>query len=164
MNPKDLVTDKLVDICRPLQTIFVIGYTKTGKYTIAKELSERLNREMFVSDEFQERYREKALDQLEMEIEHCYYAGKNVIFEGILGFRLLRRLAQKGYINPDLIIKTNCSEQTIRYFYNKEEPNKNINRVLGFNNGLDKVWNDYIEIVSLQQNKPKFLTLNTSVI
>lgn len=166
MNPKDHVTDKLVEVCKQMQIIFVIGFTKTGKYTIAKELANKLSPyyHLYVSDDFTERYgQKKALDQLEIEIEHAYYSGKNVIFEGILGFRLLRRLAKKGYIVPDLIIRTICDEQTIRYFYEKEEPNKNLNRVFGFNQGLEKVWDEYLNLISSQDKKPKYLTLNTSL-
>ena len=165
MDPKTLVTDKIVEYCKKLQIIFVVGYTKTGKYTIAKELADRLHVDIFISDDFVARYGHKgSLSQLELEIEHCYYSGKPAIFEGILCYRLLRKLGQKGYIYPDLIIKTECNNETIRYFYEKEEPNKNLSRVFGFNQGLEKIWNEYIDLVYSQGKTVKLLNLNTSII
>ena len=96
MEPGSLITQKILDYCKPLSLIFVMGYTKTGKVTIARRLSKDLDRELFIADEFIKKYGyDNALDQFELELEHCYYAGKQVIFEGILCFRLLRRLLKK---------------------------------------------------------------------
>jgi len=165
MDPKSLINDRIVDYCKPLQLIFVIGFTKSGKVTIAKELSKRLdNRPLYIADEFIERYGyDHALDEFESQLERSYYGGEQVIFEGILCFRLLRRLIEKGFILPDMVIKTECNDATISYFYSIEEANKNMNRVFGFNAGLQKIWNECLEITSIQNKKLKILTLNTSI-
>lgn len=165
LNPKDLITDKIVDYCKPLQLIFVIGFTKSGKVTIAKELSKRLdNRPLYIADEFIERYGyDHALDEFESQLERAYYGGEQVIFEGILCFRLLRRLIEKGFILPDMVIKTECNLNTIRHFYQLENPEKNFNKVIGFNNGLEKVFQECLNMLSSQNKKIKVLTLNTSI-
>lgn len=165
MDPKSLITDKIVDYCKPLQLIFVVGFTKSGKVTIAKELSKRLdNRPLYIADEFIERYGyDHALDEFESQLERAYYGGEQVIFEGILCFRLLRRLAEKGFILPDIVIKTECNDATISYFYSIEESNKNMNRVFGFNRGLQQIFNETSSLLISQNKKIKLLTLNTSI-
>ena len=125
MNPSTLITSKIVKYCEPLPLIFVMGYTKTGKVTIARKLAEQLNRTLYIADEFIEKHGyDHALDEFEMELERCYYSGEKVIFEGILCFRLLRILAKKGYIIPDMIIKTDCNIETITHFYDIEGEEK----------------------------------------
>lgn len=165
MNPKDLVTDKIVDYCRPLSVILIIGFTKSGKVTIAKELSRQLdNRKLFISDEYITNWgHDEALGRLEEDINESYYDSDPIIIEGILGFRLLRRMVKNGYHLPDMVIKTECSKETISYFYSVEEPNKNLNSVFGFNSGLESIWNQTLEIVHSQNRKLPILTLNTSI-
>lgn len=163
MNPASLVTPQLIEYCKPLPLIFVIGATKTGKVTIAKTLARALEREIFISDAFIGAYGQKdALDKIEHELENNYYSNHPTIIEGILGFRLLRRIARKGWMNVDLIIKTICDDKTIKHFYQKEEPNKNINQVLGFNKGLEKIFEEYL-ILLRDNKKPKIIYLNTSI-
>lgn len=165
MNPKDLVTEKIVDYCLPLTLIFVLGATKSGKVTIAKELSRRLDdRTLFMSDDYIRLYgQNEALDMLDKDMNEYYYSGYRIIIEGILGFRLLRRMAKNGYHLPDMVIKTECNKQTISYFYSVEEPEKNLNSVMGFNSGLESIWNQTLEIVHSQNRKLPILTLNTSI-
>jgi hypothetical protein len=164
MEPGNLITEKIVEYCKPLQLIFVVGFTKTGKVTIAKKLAKELNRSLYIADEFIERHGfDHALDEFEMEVERIYYNGEKAIFEGILCFRLLRRLIKKGYIMPDIIIKTECNEQTISHFYSIEEPEKNLKRVFGFNNGLKQIWNESLKNIASQGKTLKILTLNTSI-
>ncbi len=165
MNPKDLITQKIVDYCKPLTLIFVVGYTKTGKITIAKELSKQLeDRTLLISDDYISNYgHEQALNMLERDMNEYYYSGTHIIIEGILGFRLLRKMVKNGYHLPDMVIKTECNKETISYFYEKEEPGKNLNSVFGFNSGLKKIWIETLETVYSQNRKINVLKLNTSI-
>jgi hypothetical protein len=164
MNPESLITEKIVNYCEPLQIIMILGAVKSGKVTIARKLAKELNRELFVADEFIERYGyDNALDQFEMELDNCHYAGKSVIFEGILCFRLLRKLIGKGYYLPDIVIKVECNDTTISHFYQIEEPEKNLKRVFGFNSGLDKIFEECLILLESNNEKIKLLTLNTSI-
>lgn len=165
MNPKDLITPRIVDFCRDLPLIFVVGVTKSGKITIAKELSKQLdNRILLISDEYVEKYdHNDALNMLERDMNENYYSTFPIIVEGILGFRLLRRMSQNGYHLPNIVIKTECNENTIRHFYQLEEQNKNLNSVFGFNKGLNSIWLETLEIVHSQGRQLKVLTLNTSI-
>lgn len=164
MKPESLITEKIIEYCRPLHIIMILGKTKSGKVTIARKLAKELDRELFIADEFIERHGyDNVLDQFEMELDNYYHNGKSVIFEGILCFRLLRKLIEKGYYLPDIIIKVECNEQTISHFYLLEEPEKNLKRVFGFNSGLDKIWKESLDIISNQGKILKVLTLNTSI-
>lgn len=164
MNPADLITPKIVEYCESLQMIFVVGYTKTGKVTISKKLAKELNRILLIADDYIEMYgHDDAIIYFQRDIEKYYHSNVPFIVEGVLCFRVLRKLINTMGIIPDMIIKTKCDERTITHFYNKEEPNKNINRVLGFNQGLEKIWKDYIDYVYSQGSKVKVLTLNTSI-
>lgn len=164
LNPKDLVTEKIVNYCRPLSHILIIGSVKSGKVTIARKLASELDRILLISDDYIERYGQNdALNYLEQEMNDYYYSATPIIVEGILGFRLLRRMIKNGYHLPDMVIKTECSEETIRYFYNKENPEKNINSVIGFNSGLEKIYRECLDLIKLQNRSIKQLTLNTSI-
>ena len=163
-NPKDLVTQKIVDYCKQLQIIFVIGFTKTGKVTIAKELAKQLNYDILIADDFIENYGHNgALTMFKNEVERKFYNGDKFIVEGVLCFRLLRKLINTSGIIPDLIIKTECNDQTIRYFYDLENPEKNITQVMGFNLGLNSIWNQYLDVLNNMGKSIKVLTLNTSI-
>jgi len=162
MNPATLVTPQLINHCKDLQLIFVIGATKTGKVIIAKTLAEALGREILISDAFIQEYGyDNALDRLEHELENRYYSGKKVIIEGILAFRLLRRMARKGWMQPDIIIKTICDDETIKHFYQIEGEGDKIKRALGFNRGLEKIFEEYLELTA--GKRTKILGLNTSI-
>jgi len=164
MSPESLVTDKIIDYCRNQQIIMILGKTKSGKVTIARKLAMDTGHELFIADEFIEKCGyENALNQFQTELDNCYHSGKNCIFEGILCYRLLRRLVKEGYYLPNMVIKVECNDETISHFYNIEEPDKNMNRVRGFNNGLDQILDETIRLLTMQQKKLPILTLNTSI-
>ena len=165
MNPADLVTPQLINFCKPMTTIVVCGFTKTGKITIAKKIAGELNRKLFISDDFQYIEHEKALYEFIKNISPYHQKRIPIIVEGILCFRLLRKGIQEKIFFPDLIIKTKCDEKTIRHFYNKDGEGHKIDRALSFNKGLDKIWNDYLNLLSQNSwvKTPQFIELNTSL-
>lgn len=161
MNPVELVTPELVEHCKNFTVIVVCGFTKTGKVAIAKKLSTDLNRHLLISDDY-------GIDEFELFKDSCigiYKQKMPVIIEGVLSFRLLRKGVQEGTFLPDLIIKTNCNEATIRYFYEKDGEVSKINRALSFNKGLNTIWDEYRNILKTDPKikRPSFLELNTSL-
>jgi len=163
-NPADLVTSQLVKYCTTKPIIVVCGYTKTGKVTIARKLAMELNRDILISDNYQIFGNEDSLYRFMEDAVGYYKNNTPVIIEGILCFRLLRKGLQLNTFAPDVIIKTNCNEDTIKYFYNKEGEGSKINRALSFNKGLDKIWGDYLLLLkSTNMKKPDYLELNTSL-
>lgn len=164
MNPSELITDKIIDYCKTLRIIMILGPTKSGKVSIARKLAMDTGFHLFIADEFIEKYGyEDALEQFRNELDNCYHSGVEAIFEGILCYRLLRKLVHDGYYVPDMIIKVDCDNSTITHFYSIEEPEKNINSVLGMNRGLQKIWIEILDFVHSQGKKLKVLTLNTSL-
>jgi hypothetical protein len=164
MNPESLITEKIIEYCKTQPIIMILGKTKSGKVTIARKLSMDTGHELFIADEFIDKYGyDNALEQFELELNNCYYSGKKVIFEGILCYRLLRRLIGKGFYLPNMLIKVDCNEQTISHFYSLESPEKNLTRVFGFNSGLDKIFEESLLLLESQNKKLPILTLNTSI-
>jgi hypothetical protein len=166
MNPSKLITPELVDYCSQFKTITVLGYTKTGKITIAKKLSQELNYPLFISDHYINiNNREQLLYDMMNHIIPYYNSNQPLIIEGILGFRLLRKGLQLNNFHTDLIIKTKCNDETIKHFYRMDGEESKINRALSFNKGLNKIWNEYKEMLSHNQyNKiPKFIELETTL-
>lgn len=165
MNPEALVTPQLIDLCNKHNTIVICGFTKTGKITIAQKLAKELNRKLFISDDYQFVKPEESLYVFMEDILHEYRKGTPIIVEGILCFRLLRKGIQLGNFFPELILKTKCNEETIRYFYEKDGEGHKANRAISFNKGLDKIWNDYLDLLYLhpQIKRPGFVELNTSL-
>lgn len=164
MDPCSLINQKIIDYCKSQKIIMIIGKTKSGKVSIARKLAMETGHELFIADEFIERHGyDNALDQFEMELDYCYQSGKNVIFEGILCYRLLRKLIGKGYYLPNMVIKVECNDETISYFYSLEEPEKNLNRVFGFNSGLEKIFEECLILLEFNNKKLPLLKLNTSI-
>lgn len=160
MNPLTLITPQLIDRCKPMKIIVVCGFTKTGKAIIARELAKQLKRPLVESDDYGfEAYEYFVKDSLNLVRQ------MPVIIEGVLSFRLLRGGIKDNTFVPDLILKTNCNEATIRHFYEKEGEGRKINRVLAFNRSLNTIWEDYLEERSLLPwiKFPEYLELNTSL-
>jgi len=166
MNPADLVTDDLIDYCKNFSTIIICGYTKTGKITIAKKLAQKLNYPIFISDYYLERNNvDQSLYDLINDILPYYITNQPIIVEGVLCFRLLRKGLQLDNFQPDLIIKTKCNEETIKYFYNIDGESHKIKRAISFNQGLNKIWNEYRSMLLNDPRSiiPKFIELETTL-
>lgn len=164
MNPADLVTPQLIDSCKNYPIIVICGYTKTGKVTIAKKLASELNRKLFISDDYIEHGPVQALYVMMDDILAYKNTGKPFIVEGILCFRLLRKGVQLKTFKPDLIIKTECNDETITHFYKKDGEGHKIPRALNFNKGLNTIWEEYLSLLLANPSfRPKYITLNTSL-
>jgi hypothetical protein len=163
MKPADLVTPELIQYCSQFNTIVVLGYTKTGKLPIAKKIAQELDRPLFISDEYLEL--KEPLDAFMGDVTWHQRRGNQIIIEGTLCFRLLRKGLELSNFNTDLIIKTNCNEETIKYFYNQDGESHKIKRALSFNQGLNKIWDNYRDTL-LQGPRslvPQYLELTTTL-
>jgi hypothetical protein len=163
MKPADLVTPELIQYCSQFNTIVVLGYTKTGKLPIAKKIAQGLDRPLFISDEYLEL--KEPLDALMGDVTYHQRSGNQIVIEGTLCFRLLRKGLELSNFNTDLIIKTNCNEETIKYFYNQDGESHKIKRALSFNQGLNKIWDNYRDTL-LQGPRslvPQYLELTTTL-
>ena len=164
MNLTDLVTPKLIELCKDKQLIIVCGYTKTGKVTIANKLAQELNRKLLKSDDYQ-MFEEQSLEMLMNDVIDSLKRKEQIIVEGILCFRLLRKGVEQMNILPDMLIKTECNEETIRHFYEKDGESSKIDRALSFNKGLNKIWKDYLNLLYYSPYiiPPEYIELNTSI-
>lgn len=166
MNPADLITSNLINYCNQFKVITILGYTKTGKITIAKKLAQELNYPLFISDNYIDiKNREKSLYNLIDHILPYYQSNQPLIVEGVLCFRLLRKGLQLNNFHTDLIIKTKCNDETIKYFYKIDGEESKINRALSFNKGLNTIWDEYRGMLQHgYYNKiPKFIELETTL-
>jgi hypothetical protein len=163
MKPTDLVTPELIQYCSQFNTIVVLGYTKTGKLPIAKKLATELDRPLFISDEYLEL--KDPLDAFMSDVTWHQRRGNQIVVEGTLCFRLLRKGLELSNFNTDLIIKTNCNEETIKYFYNQDSESHKIKRALSFNQGLNKVWNEYRGMLlnGPRSSVPQYIELTTTL-
>lgn len=164
MKPVDLVTPQLIQHCSNFNTIIVLGYTKTGKLPIAKKLAQELDRPLFVSDEYLEL--KDPLESFMGDVTWHQRRGNSIIVEGTLCFRLLRKGLELSNFNTDLIIKTKCNDETIKYFYNQDGESHKIKRALSFNQGLNKIWDEYRTNLLSRRNiikTPSFIELETTL-
>jgi hypothetical protein len=163
MKPSDLVTPELIQYCSQFNTIVVLGYTKTGKLPIAKKIAQELDRPLFISDEYLEL--KEPLDALMGDVTYHQRSRNQIVIEGTLCFRLLRKGLELSNFNADLIIKTNCNEETIKYFYNQDGESHKIKRALSFNQGLNKIWNNYRDTLLHGPRSliPQYLELTTTL-
>jgi hypothetical protein len=166
MNPVDLVNKELLNYVNTKPIVVIVGYTKTGKYPIAKKLADELNRPLFVSDDFgYNDYDDKGLYAFMDAIQPLYTQNIPIIIEGILCFRLLRKGIQMNNFYPDLIIRTICDDNTIAHFYKKDGEANKIKRALSFNKGLNTIFNEYLDMVGQNPKikQPNYIELITSL-
>jgi hypothetical protein len=168
MNPENLVTESLIRFCKNYKTIIICGYTKTGKVKIAKKLAEHLNYPLFISDDYiNPKDSTQSLYNLMDAILPLYKSKQPLIVEGVLCFRLLRKGYQLNTFSPDLIIKTVCNNETIKYFYNLDMEAHKINKALSFNKGLNTIWEEYIDLIKNNPiphfNLPRYIELTTTL-
>lgn len=167
MNPADLVTPQLLKKIDGAKTIVVAGFTKTGKITISNKLSEELGYPIIKSDDFKvEQFgTTKALFAFMGECLSYYNTRQPVIIEGVKAFRLLRKGLQLRSFYPDVIIKTECNEATIRHFYKKDGEEEKADRAMSFNKGLQTTWDSYLSLLDEKFviKKPKIITLTTTL-
>ena len=164
MKPSDLVTPELINYCSQFNTIVVLGYTKTGKLPIAKKLAQELDCPLFVSDEYLEL--KDPLESFMGDVTWHQRRGNKIIVEGTLCFRLLRKGLELSNFNTDLIIKTKCNDETIKHFYNQDGESHKIKRALSFNQGLNKIWDEYRANLLTYRGTiktPAFLELTTTL-
>jgi hypothetical protein len=168
MNPADLITPQLIKRLEGAKTIVVAGFTKTGKITISNKLSEVLGYPVIKSDDYKFKdYGKKCLYEF-MGAGLAYYnVRKPVIIEGVKAFRLLRKGLQLRCFYPDVIIRTECNEETIKHFYRKDGEAEKIDRVMSFNKGLNTTWEDYLRLLNepgkIIYKRPKIITLTTTL-
>ena len=163
MKPTDLITPELIQRCSNFNTIVILGYTKTGKLPIAKKLAQELNYTLFISDDYLEL--KDPLDSFMSDINYHQMNKNPIIIEGTLCFRLLRKGLELSNFNTDLIIKTKCNEETIKYFYNQDGESHKIKRALSFNQGLNKIWDEYRSMLlnGPRSNIPQHIELTTTL-
>jgi hypothetical protein len=163
MSPTDLVTHELIQYCYQFNTIVVLGYTKTGKLPIAKKIAQELDRPLFISDEYLKL--KDPLDAFIGDVTWHQRRGNQIIIEGTLCFRLLRKGLELSNFNTDLIIKTKCNNETIKHFYRIDGEEAKINRALSFNKGLNTIWDEYRRILQTKtyDEIPKFIELETTL-
>lgn len=149
---------KFIEYCSTKKTIVVLGYTKTGKIGIARELEDKLQRPLFISDNYILKDMNSSLDWFYRDIMSLY-GRVPIIIEGVMCFRLLRNNFRE--FTPDLIIKTECNEETIRFCYAKDGEGHKLERALIFNKGLNTVWNEYLN--QLSGFSPEIVQINTSL-
>jgi hypothetical protein len=163
MTPADLVTPELIQHCSSFNTIVVLGYTKTGKLPIARKIAQELDRPLFISDEYLEL--KDPLEAFMGDVTWHQRRGNQIIIEGTLCFRLLRKGLELSNFNPNLIIKTKCNEETIKHFYRIDREESKIKRALSFNQGLNKIWDEYRSMLLNGPHSliPQFIELNTTL-
>jgi hypothetical protein len=163
MKPSDLVTPELIQYCIQFNTIVILGYTKTGKLPIARKIAQELDRPLLISDEYLKL--KEPLDAFMSDITWHQRRGNQIIIEGTLCFRLLRKGLELSNFNTDLIIKTKCNNETIKYFYNQDNESHKIKRALSFNQGLNKIWDEYRGMLQTKTYNeiPKFIELETTL-
>ena len=161
MTPSNYITQPILNICNQSNQIVIIGPPVSGKSSIAAFLANNLPHALVSTDHYLvSRNQEEALTKI---LEDVSKYNKQLIIEGTLGFVLLRKGLQSNSYIPDLIIKLKCDEKSITHLYNKFRDPKKLNYVNGYIQGVNKVWNEYIELHKQYHAKTKCIEINTSL-
>lgn len=126
--------------------VVVIGLPASGKTTLANRLAETgMGHEVVHTDE-EYPYAEGVSAQAYEDLLFAADMDCDVIVEGVLGYRVLRKCAENGGTwLPDLIIEVRCSEETRAARYAEERPGKQYRSVAAFCKGLEVYWKTWAE-------------------
>jgi hypothetical protein len=153
-----------LDSLKPYRKIVLFGYTKTGKVKIAKTISEHLGIKLIKTDDFQHIDFKQAVYTMLNLLTSLETTGTPFIIEGVQCARILRKGQETGTFTPDLVIRTECNEQTIRHCYIQDGEGDKLKGALSFNKGIEGIYNQYLDSVrNTPYLIPKFITINTSL-
>lgn len=130
MKPSELI--KEIEKCN---RVVIIGAPASGKTTLAKTLEQHF--EVIHTDDYSGFGYDKTLYSLMEDLDR----EDGWIVEGVLGYRLLRKLRQIGQ-DVDLIIECERSLADIEEVYRRER-NADFNRVKGMIKANDTVYQEY---------------------
>lgn len=127
--------------------VVIIGYAASGKSTFTNLLKKEYPRAtVYHTDDYIKYGFEEALYVLMDDLRKDNSPLK--IIEGILAYRLLRKGAQLGTFNADLIIKVTAPKDS-RYF-RIEQRGKDIKATFNLDKVCDKIYNDYVDLIGQQ--------------
>lgn len=129
-------TSELIKEIKKCNRVIIIGAPASGKTTLAKTLEQHFT--VIHTDDHIGLGYDKALYSL---MEDLDYWNDEWIVEGVLGYRLLRKLRQIGQ-DVDLIIECERSLADIEEVYRRER-NADFNRVKGMIKANDTVYQEY---------------------
>lgn len=153
-----------LDSLRPYSKIVLFGYTKTGKVKIAKSISEHLGIKLIKTDDYQHIDFKQAVYTMLGVITNLEKSNIPFIIEGVQCARILRKGLETGTFTPDIVIRTECNEQTIKHCYIQDGEIDKLKGALSFNKGVEKIYNEYLDYLEdMPYIKPKFITINTSL-
>jgi len=163
MDPKTLVTKTLLKQVNRENIYIILGTTKSGKSTIAREISAKLDRKMINTDDIREQTGDenRTIDRLESIFLNYHYSNRPVIISGVHCVRLVRRIAMKKNIKLN-IIKVDCDDSTIEYFYRKDNEYHKWRNVQRFNKALNTIWRQF-KSLSRGKIQHQIVYLNTSL-
>ena len=134
----------------------MVGPTKSGKVIISKELANKLDKPLVITDEvIMKLGKIQGYNRLVNIFKYSYYSNSPTIIEGVHTYRMLRSVFRDKGIYPDVIIKTVCNEETISHFYKKDKEIKKLKHALSFNKGLDTIWGSYEKLVDNRKLKSR---------
>lgn len=152
------MTNELPTLAKSAKRIIIIGYPASGKTTLANWLSKQLGYAVIHMDEA---YPQMAgvSEQAWADFQDFASNDTPVIFEGVLGYRLLRKFVQLGGALPDLIVDVKCAEATRQARYERERPGKKYRLIAGFCKGLETQGKDWF--ASELAQAPQYFEIHT---
>lgn len=159
-----LITDELINICKDKKYIIVYGHTKSGKVIIAKKLSEILNRQAIISDDYMHLGFEQNMYHIRDMIKET---NDSLIIEGVQTPRLLRKGIENKDFFCDLVIHLTIDENSVTMAYHKDKESEKLknNKIFNFNkNVLDKVFFEWYDMQKkyFSHKMPTIININTS--
>lgn len=156
---------KILSYCpkieRSEKIIVVVGLPATGKTILADTIVRTYQTrplKVFRTDDYIKHGFEESLYVLMADLNRDISPMK--LIEGVQGYRLLRKGLETNSFFPDLVIVC-CATRDIRATRYKER-GKTINK--GFDTMLEKVWQDYIHLLSeqfIKSKQPRFIMYDT---
>lgn len=133
----------------------VIGIPASGKTFLGNKLVEQNSSHLLLStDSYMGTGYERDLYPL---IEDLRSYPKEIIIEGVLGYRLLRKGLQEDDFCPDLVIVCETNKKKQAEIYAKERDPKKLQYMKSFEIGLMKVYNDYMMLKAYKKAKTEII-------
>ena len=134
------------------KNVLIIGPPASGKTSFANQLGGNVVH----TDDYIKHGYEQALYVMMFDLVN---AEPPLIIEGVLGYRLLRKIAQTNFNwKPDLVIELQISKERQQYVYQTERDPSKLRYLQSFAAAHAKILDDYFQLVG--DNRPEWIKYN----
>lgn len=144
------------------ENVLIIGCPASGKSTIAQMIAERHSGHHLVhTDDYMQHGYEQSLYVLIDELKSGHLNGMgDLLIEGILGYRLLRKGVEQDFYYPDVVIELLITDERMERTYNEERDHEKLKGARSQTKACATILGKYKEMFIPDGQYPEWIQIN----